>query len=73
MRKYYDSINNKLKEYFNVLEPNFPEWLEEYIDTKEMQRLKYISYDCGRDYTSLFKKHPCHSCLDHSVGVALII
>lgn len=44
MGKYYDSISNKLKNYFNILSSEFPEWLEEYINTKEMQRLKYISY-----------------------------
>ncbi len=29
--------------------------------------------DCGNDYTNLFPKHPWHSNLDHSVGVALIL
>lgn len=73
MGKYYNSINDKLKNYFNILEKEFPEWLEEYIDVYEMQRLKYISYDCGGEYTNLFENHNWHSCLDHSIGVALII
>lgn len=73
MSKYYDSISDNLKEYFKVLEPDFPEWLNEYIDTDAMQRIGNISMDCGRDYTNLFPKHPFHSNLDHSVGVALIV
>lgn len=44
MGKYYDSISNKLKNYFNILSSELPEWLEEYINTKEIQKLKYISY-----------------------------
>lgn len=71
--RYYDNISDKLKDYFAVLSPEFPEWLHEYIDTSEMQRIGKISMDCGCDYTDLFPKHPWHSNLDHSVGVALII
>lgn len=73
MINYFDNISDKLKEYFNVLSPDFPEWIVEYIDTPEMQRIGKISMDCGCDYTDLFPKHPWHSNLDHSVGVALII
>lgn len=73
MKKYYDNISDNLKDYFQVLSPEFPEWLNEYIDTPEMNRIGKISMDCGCDYTNLFPKHPWHSNLDHSVGVALII
>lgn len=73
MNKYYDCISDKIKEYFSVLSEEWPEWLEEYIDTKEMQRIGHISMDCGNDYTNLFPKHQWYSNLDHSVAVALII
>ena len=43
MKKYYDNINDKLKEYFKILSPEFPEWLNEYIDTPEMERIRHIS------------------------------
>ena len=33
---YMESINKDLKEYFNMLEPDFPSWLNDYINTKEM-------------------------------------
>lgn len=33
---YMKNINKDLKEYFNILEPEFPIWLNDYINTKEM-------------------------------------
>ena len=36
MSKYYDNVNKDIKEYFKILESDFPEWLNEYIDTKEL-------------------------------------
>ena len=71
--RYYDGISKELKSYFKILSPVFPEWLHEYIDTDAMRRIGHISMDCGCDYTNLFERHPWHSNLDHSVGVALII
>lgn len=38
MNTYYDNLNKDIKEYFKILEPNFPEWLNEYINTKELKR-----------------------------------
>ena len=43
MNKYYDNLNNEIKEYFKILSPEFPEWLLEYIDTPEMERISKIS------------------------------
>ena len=51
---YLDNLNIKTKEYFNILEPNFPEWLSEYINTPEMLKQQYISITCGTIYTDLF-------------------
>lgn len=70
---YYNKINNKLKSYFNILSPEFPDWLNDYIDTPEMIRINNISMECGCDYTALFPNHEWQSNLNHSVGVALII
>lgn len=28
MSKYYDNISKEIKDYFEILEPNFPEWLK---------------------------------------------
>ena len=45
MKKYYDSLNDEVKEYFSILSPEFPEWLLEYIDTPEMERISKISME----------------------------
>lgn len=73
MSKYYDNINKEIKEYFEILEPNFPEWLNEYIDTKELLSQQYISVTCGTIYSDLFESNFFFSSLDHSVAVALIV
>ena len=43
MKKYYDNLNTEIKKYFKILESNFPEWLNEYINTKELLSQQYIS------------------------------
>jgi len=73
MSKYLDGLNEEVRAYFKILSPEFPEWLLEYIDTPEMQRLSKISINCGLDYTRVFNIRYWYSSLDHSVGVALII
>ena len=70
---YLDTINKEIKEYFKILSPEFPEWLLEYIDTPEMQRIGKISMNCGTDYSKIFNIKYWYSNLDHSIGVALII
>ena len=73
MTKYYDRLNDEVKEYFSILSPEFPKWLEEYIYTPEMNRISKIRMSCGTDYTKCFNVRYWYSNLDHSVGVALII
>ena len=70
---YMDSVNKEIREYFNILEPNFPEWLNEYINTKELLHQQYISVTCGTIYSDLFESNFFFSSLDHAVAVALII
>lgn len=62
-----------IRDYFNVLEPNFPEWLNDYIETKELLKQRYISVTCGKIYSNLFEIDFFFSSLDHSVAVALIV
>ena len=71
--KYIDSVDKRVLDYFNVLEPNFPEWLNDYIETKELLKQRYISVTCGKIYSSLFEIDFFFSSLDHSVAVALIV
>lgn len=69
---YLDNVDKKVIEYFNILEPDFPTWLNEYINTKKMLKQQYISVTCGTIYSDLFEIS-CYSSLDHSIAVALII
>ena len=70
---YLDKLNKITKEYFSILEPEFPEWLVEYINTEEMLKQQYISVTCGTIYSDLFESSYFFSSLDHSIAVALII
>lgn len=71
---YIDTVRKEIKEYFNVLEPNFPKWLNEYINTKELLFQQYVSMTCGTIYSDLFSENDFfYSNLEHSIGVALII
>lgn len=85
MSNYYDTytfekIINRypfqeydVKSYHHILEPDFPEFLEKYIQLPLLQRLSGIGLLCGSDYTKLFNNRFYYSRLDHSIGVALII
>ena len=73
MSKYYDSLDDLRKKYFEILSPVFPEWLLDYIDIPEMQRLSGISMLCGTDYSKIYNYKSFNSTLHHSVGVALIV
>ena len=73
MSKYLESLNNEVKEYFKILSPTYPLWLDDYINTPAMKRISKISMNCGTDYSKCFDVQYFYSNLDHSVGVALII
>lgn len=69
---YLESIDSEKKKYFNLLEPNIPDWLVEYINTPSLLKQQYISVTCGTYYSDLFPSNIFFSSLDHSIGVALI-
>ena len=71
--RYIDSVSTVVKDYFKILEPEFPEWLNDYINTKELLSQRYISITCGTIYSDLFESDFFFSSLDHSVAVALIV
>ena len=74
MNKYFESIkNDEIRQYLELLSPEFPEWLLEYIYTPEMLRLDEIGMSCGREYTKIYNDKYFYSILTHSVAVALII
>ena len=70
---YLSQLNRIIKSYFEILEPDFPEWLEDYIETPAMLRSVNISDSCGMIYTDLVSYNFFFSNLDHSVAVALIV
>ena len=54
MKTYFKNLNKTLKDYFKVLSNEIPEFLYDYIDTPEMQRIGKIGCGCGTDYTKIF-------------------
>lgn len=73
MNGYLENVDESIKDYFNILEPNFPSWLNDYINTKELLSQQYISITCGTIYSDLFESSFFYSSLDHSIAVALIV
>ena len=73
MTRYIDNLNDEIKEYFKILSPEYPTWLDDYINTPAMMRISKISISCGTDYSKCFNIKYWYSNLDHSIGVALII
>jgi len=71
--KYFETLDDKLREYFKILSKDIPEFLYEYIGTREMQKQGRISVTCGSCYTKLIDIDKWYSSLDHSVAVALIV
>ena len=70
---YLETVDKKILEYLKVLEPVFPDWLNDYINTKELLSQQYISTTCGTIYSDLFESEFFFSSLDHAIAVALII
>ena len=52
---YLDNVKERTKEYFKMLEPDFPEWLVDYINTESLLKQQYISITCGTIYSDLFE------------------
>ena len=70
---YLENADKKIIEYFNILEPEFPGWLNEYINTQELLSQRYISINCGTIYSNLFESDFFFSSLDHSVAVTEVV
>ena len=59
--------------YHRILSPDFPEFINNYIDLPILQRLSGIGLLCGTDWTPLYRNRFFYSRLDHSISVALIL
>lgn len=73
MSQYFETLKPIVKQYFHILSPEIPKFLEDYIETPEMQRIGKISNNCGINYTNIIDTQFIYSNLEHSIGVALII
>lgn len=60
-----------MNEYINIfIDQEFPEFINKYLKTKTLNRLKYITQFCGCDYTKLYSPRFLYTRLDHSLVVA---
>lgn len=69
---YIDKIRKQVKDYYDILCPDFPDWIGDYIETSAMLKQQYISLYCAKTYSKMFHYRD-YSSLEHSIGVALII
>ncbi len=72
---YIDTLSLQTKEYYKVLSKEFPLFLNDYIETTEMQKLDGINQICGGYWRKIYSssQEEIYSVLKHSIGVALII
>lgn len=73
MKNYIDEQNDIIKSYYKILSKDFPQFLNDYIYTPEMQKLDGINQICGAYWRKDNIYEDMYSVLKHSVGVALII
>ena len=73
MKQLTTNIDTRILTYLSIFEEEIPDFLKDYLEIKEMKRLKGIGLFCGCDYTRLFDCRFFYSRFDHSLGVALII
>lgn len=66
-------VEELIQKFHAILEPDFPEWIQEYVETPILQKQKYISTTCGTIYSDLFENQRFYSSLDHAIGVALVV
>ena len=72
-KSYIEQLNENTKEYYSILSEDFPQFLNDYIYTPEMQKLDGINQICGAYWRKENIYEDMYSVLKHSVGVALII
>ena len=75
MKKLMTNDINNIKRLHSIYSENMPTFIEDFINTKEMQRLASVGQNCGRDYISskLQTFQYNYSRLTHSIGVGLIV
>ena len=62
-----------MKDYLNIfINDNYPMFIDKYLKTKTLDRLKYVSQFCGCDYTKLYSPLFMYTRYDHSMVVSLM-
>lgn len=69
---YVQKLDNTIQQYYKILSKEYPDFLDEYINTPIMQKQSGISVSCGTIYSKMYEQM-WYSSLDHSIAVALII
>lgn len=60
-----------MKEYLNLfIDLEYPKFIDKYLNTKTLKRLKHIGQFCGCDYSKLYSPLFFYSRFDHSLVVA---
>ncbi len=60
-----------MKEYLDIfIDKEYPTFIDKYIKTDTLERLKHITQFCGCDYTKLYSPLFKYTRLDHSLVVA---
>lgn len=60
-----------MQEYLNLfIDEDYPKFIDKYLNTKTLERLKYITQFCGCDYTQLYSPLFLYTRFDHSLVVA---
>lgn len=63
-----------MKEYLSIfIDKEYPIFIDKYLKTKTLKRIKHITQFCGCDYTHLYNPLFLFTRLDHSLVVAHIV
>lgn len=63
-----------MNEYLSVfIDKDYPHFLDKYLNTKTMDRIKYVTQFCGCDYTKLYSTKFLYTRFDHSLVVAHMV
>ena len=60
-----------MQEYLSIfIDEKYPDFLDKYLNTKTLNRIKFITQFCGCDYTKLYNPLFMYTRFDHSLVVA---
>ena len=54
MARYLDTVDERVKQYFDILSKDKPSWLDELLEATELLQQQHISITCGTIYSDLF-------------------